>query len=117
MPTALAVPEAVTVAVGVMVIVAVGLAVIDRMTALALGCGSWSGAIMAAHGVQFAGSSSRSTRPSLPGSPAPPPALSGMYDSVPEATSATKGQSSADGLELPPPLIGSGEDGEVALSV
>ena len=61
---------------------------------------------MPVHGVQLVGKSKRSMRPSAPGSPAPPPALSGMYDSVPEATSATKGQSSADGLELPPPPIG-----------
>ena len=58
---------------------------------------------MPMHGIQSAGRSSRSTRPSAPGNPAPPPALSGMYGSVPERASATRGHSSADGLELPPP--------------
>ena len=74
----------------------------EKKIAVTLGCGACA-ELSAWHGVQLAGRTSISTRPSAPGWPAPLPAFSGENASVPVTASAVCGQSSADGLELPPP--------------
>jgi len=74
----------------------------EKKMADASGCGACA-ELSAWHGVQLAGRTSISTRPSAPGWPAPLPAFSGDSASVPVTASADCGQSSAEGFELPPP--------------
>ena len=78
----------------------------ERKTELILGCGACAGVSRPVHGVHDGGRRSRSTRPSAPGRPAPPPAFRGVCVSEPVIASISNGQRSADGFELPPPLMG-----------